>query len=360
MGVAREQKLVIKHTFLEYVCDQPEQEVPVNRRPARQRSWTEPKLEGLDPIYEEVRDLFHGSDSSGSDIDENVQVEPSCGNKRMLMPSTPEASPLRGPAVHHAPLPKYESSMPAAALGVTGYGAWPDQMDSGSWWVSMPCEMNMGAYCHNADPAGIKMGMNQFQPQYPEVDTRSGFGPLASVTNLNFMRSDAEKVLSSNTDSQAYAKVVNTDAESAARETRTSVMLKGVPDTCTRSLMLQLLDAAGFFGRFNFLYLPMDFKRNKNLGYALINMVSPKEALRLGKHFEGFTAWNGLGGSGCTVTWCSPQQGLQAHIERYKNSPVMHESVPEEWRPLLLMHGVPVSFPPPTLKIKAPKLKGIQ
>merc|ERR1712054_189697 len=137
-------------------------------------------------------------------------------------------------------------------------------------------------------------------------------------------------------------------------------MLRGLPESYLRSDLLHLLDAQGFFGRFNFLYLPVDFKRNKNLGYALVDLVSPAEALRFLRHFEGFSSWTVLSDKVCSVAWCSPQQGLEAHVERYRNSPVMHESVPEEWRPLLLSHGVPVTFPAPTIKIKAPRLKGIQ
>lgn len=352
MGIAREQKLVIKHTFLEYVSEQSDQadQVPSARKPTRQRSWTEPTLQ-LDPIYEEVKDLFNGSDSS--DCDENEEVEGSSINaNRMLMPATPEVSPLRCPASNNTTLPKHESwknSMPAAALAAPEYTAWAasicydSDMDANGWWAPMPYEVN--AY---SDP---------YHAAYPMSDSLYACNP---VTNAAVPKPDTfeQKPLASGM--QPYAKVVPSDGESTVGETRTSVMLKGVPDSCTRPMMLQLLDAAGFFGRFNFVYLPMDFKRNKNLGYALINLVSPKEALRLGRYFEGFSNWNELGGSACTVTWCSPQQGVQAHVERYRNSPVMHESVPEEWRPLLLTHGVPVAFPPPTMKIKAPKLKGLQ
>jgi len=137
-------------------------------------------------------------------------------------------------------------------------------------------------------------------------------------------------------------------------------MLRDLPEGYSRTLLLKLLDAQGFFGRFDFIYLPVDFKHQKNLGYALINLVSPAEALRLTSHFEGFVDWGVPSERVGSVGWCSPQQGLEAHVERYRNSPVMHESVPEEWRPLLLKMGVPIAFPPPTLKIKAPKVKGRQ
>jgi hypothetical protein len=143
------------------------------------------------------------------------------------------------------------------------------------------------------------------------------------------------------------------------KETRTTVMMRDLPESFTRTSLLKLLGDQGFFGRFNFLYLPVDFKRQQNLGYALINLVSSSEALRFCRHFDGFSGWDVPTERICKVSWCSPQQGLEAHVERYRNSPVMHASVPEEWRPLLLTHGVPIVFPAPTQKIKAPKVKGM-
>jgi len=143
-------------------------------------------------------------------------------------------------------------------------------------------------------------------------------------------------------------------------ETRTSIMLKGLPETYKRSTVLQLLETEGFSGSFDFVYVPIEFKQLKILGYVLINLVSPTEALRFFKHFEGFSDWGLPCDSIGTVAWCSPTQGLKAQIERYRNSPVMHESVPEEWRPLLFACGVPKPFPAPTMTIKAPRLKRLQ
>lgn len=335
MGVAREQKLVIKNSFLEYVCDK---QAPQNFKPLRQRSMTEPGMD-LDPIYEEVKDLFRGSDSSCSESEEHEDIEPQCIEvKRRLMHATPEFSPQCYPS-HHISLPMYESwkeTMPAAAMSVPEYAAWPDRCTTQnieeSWWGPMPFENQMAWY-------------GQALPDQDQFHANCAGLPNFNMTE---MKIPATSAMPSHMN----------EVQNEVKETRSSVMLRGVPETFTRPAMLQLLGTAGFFGRFNFLYLPMDFKRNLNLGYALINVVSPKEALRLSAYFEGFSSWDVPGGSVCSVAWCSPQQGLQAHLDRYKNSPVMHESVPEEWRPLHLMHGIPVAFPAPTTKIKAPKLKG--
>lgn len=359
MGVAPEQKLIIKHGFLEYVCE----EVPLDSKPLRQRSQTEPiidlnftcgEISKSKPkvTFGEVTEVTYEVDSYYSGSDDECHMEPACNDddddEPNMVLSTPESSPLRCPSYNLA-LPHnehFEQCLPAPALCAEHITLW--QYTNGYHWAPIPYGVSMGmpiAYCNGA--------------QSPVTDRMNG--PSVVRDACLAASHAAEKEFPCFASPPSYGDVVPTvqdDTKSTGTETRTTVMLKGLPDKCTRSELLRLLDTEGFFGRFNFVYLPVDFKRNKNLGYALINLVSPAEALRLSRHFEGFSSWND--NSICTVAWCSPHQGLQAHVERYRNSPVMHESVPHEWRPLLLAHGVPVAFPAPTMKIKAPKMKGIQ
>jgi hypothetical protein len=42
-------------------------------------------------------------------------------------------------------------------------------------------------------------------------------------------------------------------------------------------------------------------------------------------------------------------------VERLRNSPVMHERVPEVYKPALFVNGLAVSFPAPTRRIRAPR-----
>merc|ERR1712232_805976 len=142
---------------------------------------------------------------------------------------------------------------------------------------------------------------------------------------------------------------------------RTTVMIRNLPVGYTRALLLDLLKSEGFGGKYDFVYLPIDFSSGMSLGYAFVDLLSPECALEFFHYFEGFSVHRRCNTQdvqgGCTVSWSEPHQGLTQHVERYRSSPVMHASVPEEWKPLIFVDGVSVAFPPPTKRIKAPKIR---
>jgi hypothetical protein len=147
------------------------------------------------------------------------------------------------------------------------------------------------------------------------------------------------------------------DVAGAGEEWRTTVMLRNMPNNYTRDMLLDLVDSMGFSACYDFAYLPVDFKSQAGLGYAFINFSSSAEAQRCFDEFEGFSEWKVPSEKVCTVTWGNPYQGLEAHVERYQNSPVMHHSIPDEWKPVLFDQGARISFPPPTKAIKTPKVR---
>merc|ERR1712216_1090715 len=62
--------------------------------------------------------------------------------------------------------------------------------------------------------------------------------------------------------------------------TRTSIMLRNILNNLKRDALLTLFDTLGFQGLYNFLYLPIDFVRKANIGYAFVNLVDAAAALR--------------------------------------------------------------------------------
>jgi len=123
-------------------------------------------------------------------------------------------------------------------------------------------------------------------------------------------------------------------------------------------MVCEFMDGEGFEGRYDFVYLPTDFRSWLAFGYAFVNMVTPEDANDIMRRLEGFDAWKHDGeGKRCNVVWSDPYQGLDANIERYRNSPVMNESVSEQYKPMLFSGGRAVAFPAPTKKLRQPRIR---
>jgi hypothetical protein len=58
------------------------------------------------------------------------------------------------------------------------------------------------------------------------------------------------------------------------QDSRTTLMIRNIPNKYTQKILMQTIDAQGFCGKYDFFYLPIDFKNRCNVGYAFINMAS--------------------------------------------------------------------------------------
>lgn len=136
---------------------------------------------------------------------------------------------------------------------------------------------------------------------------------------------------------------------------KTTLLIKNVPAASRRDDLCCLLDSQGFAGQYNFVYMPANFKAMASFGYGFLNFAEPAFAEQALRCLQGFE-WK-FDSSVCTleVAWSDPHQGLDVHVERYRNCPVMHPSVPEEFKPMLLSAGVRIPFPAPTKALTAPR-----
>ena len=105
------------------------------------------------------------------------------------------------------------------------------------------------------------------------------------------------------------------DAKNASAE-RTTLMLRNVPNNYSRDMFLAMLDEHGFAGRYDFVYLPCDFYRQANLGYAFVNLVDAAAVDALWQTFDGFCGWALPTAKVCQVSWSGPHQGFKAGVSR--------------------------------------------
>lgn len=120
---------------------------------------------------------------------------------------------------------------------------------------------------------------------------------------------------------------------------RTTLVFRKLPTNVTRTSLLDMLDAAGFRGLYDFVYLPVDFKKGKVFGYAIVNFVTNTNAEQATLHFGGVDA---------NIHWSDSHQGFDELIQRYRDSPIMQSSMPEMYKPVVLSNGKPVPFPQST------------
>jgi len=143
-------------------------------------------------------------------------------------------------------------------------------------------------------------------------------------------------------------------SEEQQSHSHTTLMVRNLPADLPQQEFVRRFVERGYSGLFDFVYMPMNLRKPGNFGYAFINFTSNAVAMEVmmktphrPEHDQS---------EGWMSAW-STCQGLLANIERYRNSPLMHDTVPVECRPALYNHmGDHVQFPQPTKVISKPRI----
>jgi hypothetical protein len=138
---------------------------------------------------------------------------------------------------------------------------------------------------------------------------------------------------------------------------QTALMLRNLPECLMRNALFELLRAEGFAGSIDFLYVPIDLKSRKNYGFAFVNLVTPEVAERFRNQMSGFCDWGVHSGNALEISVRTGYEGsgLDAYIERYRNSRLMHGKINDEYKPALFKNGSRIPFPRPTKNIRLPR-----
>lgn len=135
----------------------------------------------------------------------------------------------------------------------------------------------------------------------------------------------------------------------------TTLMFKNLPNDYSRDMLCAMLDSEGFAGLYDFVYLPRDFKKDAGFGYAFVNWLDHDCAVTAMQRWQGFNRWMVPSRKVLEVVWSNPHQGLDSHVQRYRNSPIMHDQMSDDYKPILLKAGIRVPFPSPTKRLRAPR-----
>ncbi|OQS55132.1 mei2 [Ecytonucleospora hepatopenaei] len=81
--------------------------------------------------------------------------------------------------------------------------------------------------------------------------------------------------------------IIIPEKDEELRDTRTTVMIKNIPNRITSKDLKEILDRY-VFGKYNFFYLRFDFDNHCNVGYAFINFAKPIFVIDFYKKFQGY------------------------------------------------------------------------
>ncbi|KIW71261.1 hypothetical protein, variant 1 [Phialophora macrospora] len=121
----------------------------------------------------------------------------------------------------------------------------------------------------------------------------------------------------------------------AGLDVRTTIMLRNIPNRVDQPMLKTLLDVTSR-GRYDFMYLRIDFANNCNVGYAFINFtdaqsIVPFVLARAGKRWNCFNSDKVAEVSYATI------QGKDCLVQKFRNSSVMLEH--PAFRPKLFIAG---------------------
>merc|ERR1712070_535339 len=116
-------------------------------------------------------------------------------------------------------------------------------------------------------------------------------------------------------------------------------------------------DNNGFNGEYDLIYIPFDPATGVSSGYANVNLKSSKAKEEFTAFFDGFSNWGGPSKKVCQVVPSDSDESISERVERYRNLRVMHDSVPDAFKPVLYSGGKRVPFPAPTKQLRPPRVQ---
>ncbi|KAM7199103.1 RNA recognition motif 2 domain containing protein [Naviculisporaceae sp. PSN 640] len=135
-------------------------------------------------------------------------------------------------------------------------------------------------------------------------------------------------------------------------DVRTTIMLRNIPNKVDQKMLKEIVDQSSW-GKYDFMYLRIDFANDCNVGYAFINFVDPLDIITF-VNARGNKRWNCFKSDKVAEISYATIQGKDCLVQKFRNSSVMLEA--EHYRPKLYytlngprpdLAGQEEAFPPP-------------
>ena len=138
------------------------------------------------------------------------------------------------------------------------------------------------------------------------------------LNNKNNAVNKSPNMFNSKVNIKGEKQILNLDDIVTGKDTRTTVMIRNIPIKYTDDILIEALNE--FNGKYDCLYMPYDYEKNGNKGYAFINFVNPLHILYFYEKFNGIK-WAHFESSKICELNCAHFQGIneiQKHAKNYK------------------------------------------
>ena len=119
----------------------------------------------------------------------------------------------------------------------------------------------------------------------------------------------------------------------------TTLMVRNIPTRFSSITLLETLKDYGFEGLFDFFYLPMDFKTEKNCGYCFINFLIHETCKEFANIFQGIQLKASTSHK-CIDIVVSKRQGLYDNIAVFADSDMLTcKFRRDDFKPMIMRNG---------------------
>lgn len=123
---------------------------------------------------------------------------------------------------------------------------------------------------------------------------------------------------------------------------KTTVMIRNIPSVYSQKDLIAEVSRRGFAGSFDFFYLPMDFAKSANAGYAFANFVDVASVSALRKEFDGKRLELAPTSTKLIQVVPATLQGYDANFAHFAHSAVLNHHKTEH-SPVFLRDGKTVT-----------------
>ncbi|KAK9442821.1 meiosis protein MEI2 [Metarhizium brunneum] len=184
-------------------------------------------------------------------------------------------------------------------------------------------------------PSFPVLGPLYHAPPSPALTVQSNYSPSRAVAG--FFRSDGRRqnaarvTRSPYNNSTNHHNYVDINRIRDGIDVRTTIMLRNIPNKVDQAMLKRIIDESSW-GKYDFMYLRIDFANDCNVGYAFINFVDPLDIIDF-VEARGNQRWNCFKSDKIAEISYATIQGKDCLVQKFRNSSVMLEA--PHYRPKL-------------------------